>query len=48
MLVLTHINPLSDEEDPVGLDVAREIFPDTHIGLDHMVIELNTNGESGQ
>lgn len=41
MLVLTHINPLNVDEDPIGLDAAREIFPDTHVGVDHMVIDLS-------
>lgn len=48
MLVLTHINPLNTDEDPVGLDVAREIFPDTHAGLDHMVIDLNGEDEHAE
>ena len=39
MLVLTHINPLSEDEDPM-LEAARKIFPDTLIGVDGMVIDL--------
>lgn len=40
MLVLTHINPLNYDEDPVAIDRAREVFPETHIGQDGMVINL--------
>jgi len=39
-LVLTHINPLSNEDDPIGLDVARAIFPHTEIGADLMEVEF--------
>jgi ribonuclease Z len=39
-LVLTHINPLATEDDPVGVDVAREIFPATELGYDGMELEF--------
>ena len=39
-LVLTHINPLSTEDDPIGLDAARAIFPHTEIGDDLMEVEF--------
>lgn len=35
-LVLVHINPLDDADDPIGLEVARSIFPNTVIGTDRM------------
>jgi ribonuclease Z len=35
-LVLVHLNPLSTADDPVGLDVAREIFPNTILGEDRL------------
>lgn len=39
-LVLVHINPLFTDDDPIGLDVARAIFPATEIGQDLMEIEF--------
>ncbi|MBN2291953.1 MAG: ribonuclease Z [Pirellulales bacterium] len=39
-LVLVHINPLLTDDDPIGLDVARGIFPATEIGQDLMEIEF--------
>ena len=39
-LVLLHIYPLYSEEDPIGLDVARRIFPATEIAHDRMEIEF--------
>jgi ribonuclease Z len=39
-LLLVHLNPLSTEEDPVGLDVARAIFPNTDLGVDLMEVEF--------
>jgi ribonuclease BN (tRNA processing enzyme) len=39
-LVLVHINPLATEDDPIGLDVARSIFPRTEIGEDLMELDF--------
>lgn len=39
-LVLVHINPLRTDDDPIGLDVARTVFPATEIGQDLMEIEF--------
>lgn len=39
-LVLVHINPLATEADPVGLEVARAIFPETVLGQDLMEVEF--------
>jgi ribonuclease Z len=39
-LVLVHLNPLSMADDPVGLDVARAIFPNTILGEDRMELEF--------
>ena len=39
-LVLVHVNPLSKDDDPVGLSIARRIFPATELGLDQMAIEF--------
>ena len=39
-LVLIHINPQRTEDDPIGLDVARAIFPKTEIGEDWMELEF--------
>ncbi|MFI4876617.1 MAG: MBL fold metallo-hydrolase [Blastopirellula sp. JB062] len=39
-LVLTHLSPLDDQKDPIGLDVARQIFPATILAEDEMVIDF--------
>ncbi len=40
VLVLVHLNPLSMSDDPVGLDAARAIFPNTILGEDRMELEF--------
>jgi ribonuclease BN (tRNA processing enzyme) len=39
-LVLVHVNPLAREADPIGLEVARAIFPRTELGEDLMEVEF--------
>jgi ribonuclease BN (tRNA processing enzyme) len=39
-LVLMHLNPLINELDPVGLDVARSIFRETTLGTDGLELEF--------
>lgn len=39
-LVLVHLNPLTTNEDPVGLETARAIFPATELGRDEMELEF--------
>ena len=39
-LVLVHMNPLDEEDDPIGLKAAQAIFPATEIGCDGMEVEL--------
>ncbi len=39
-LVLVHMNPLNEEQDPIGLDAARAIFPATEIGHDGLELEF--------
>jgi len=39
-LVLVHINPLSEEVDPIGLAVARDIFPETLVGNDGLTLDF--------
>ena len=39
-LYLTHINPLDDSGDPVGLESARQIFPNTELLADGSEIEF--------
>ena len=39
-MVLVHINPLSVEDDPVGLEKARKVFPSTEIAYDGMELEF--------
>jgi ribonuclease Z len=37
-LILTHINPLALENDPVGVEAARAIFPATDLAHDEMSV----------
>ncbi len=39
-LLLTHINPLCEDDDPVDLSLARSIFPATDVAEDGMEIGL--------
>jgi ribonuclease Z len=39
-LVMIHMNPLVSSEDPVDLEVARKIFPNTVVGHDGMTVEF--------
>lgn len=39
-LVLVHMNPLHDVDDPIRLEVARAIFPATDLGYDRMELEF--------
>ena len=40
LLVLVHINPMSEDDDPLGVEAAREIFPAIEIGEDGTTIEF--------
>lgn len=39
-LILTHIDPQHPEDDPIGIDTARAIFPATELAEDLMEIEF--------
>jgi ribonuclease BN (tRNA processing enzyme) len=39
-LVLVHVNPLSLDEDPIGLDGVKKIFPNSLIGVDGMELDI--------
>ena len=39
-LLLVHFDPLSTADDPIGLDTARAIFPNTVLGEDRMELEF--------
>ena len=39
-LVLVHVNPIFNTEDPIGLDIIKDIFPNTRLGVDGMEIEF--------
>ena len=39
-LVLVHFDPRSTADDPIGLDTARTIFPNTVLGEDRMELEF--------
>lgn len=39
-LVLTHIDPQRTDDDPIGIDVAQKIFPNTILGEDLMELEF--------
>lgn len=39
-LVLVHMNPLGDDDDPIGLATAQAIFPGTRLGEDRLELEF--------
>src|SRR5262245_3950127 len=39
-LILVHLDPLDESEDPVDIAVARRVFPRTEIGCDGMDVEF--------
>jgi ribonuclease BN (tRNA processing enzyme) len=39
-LVLVHVNPMIESDDPLGLDSARRIFPATELAHDQMVVDF--------
>jgi ribonuclease Z len=39
-LVLVHVDPSSEEADPIKLDAARAIFPPTRLGTDLMEVDF--------
>ena len=39
-LVLTHFDPTADNDDPIGIETARKIFPATELAYDKMEIEF--------
>jgi ribonuclease Z len=39
-LILVHLNPATTEDDPIGLETARAIFPKTELGEDLMEVEF--------
>jgi len=39
-LVLVHHNPLSTDSDPIGVETARAVFPETVLGEDLMELEF--------
>ena len=40
MLVLVHIDPRADQENPLDLSLAKTIFPNTFVGHDRMKIDF--------
>jgi ribonuclease Z len=39
-LVLVHLNPLDESDDPIGLAAARAVFPETELGEDEAILEF--------
>lgn len=39
-LLLVHVNPLAAQDDPVGLERARETFAETYLGADLMEVDF--------
>jgi ribonuclease BN (tRNA processing enzyme) len=39
-LILVHVNPMDESPDPIGLETARAIFPETIIAQDMLEIEF--------
>ena len=39
-LLLVHIDPLRPDDDPIGIETARAIFPNTEVAEDQLIIEF--------
>ena len=39
-LVLIHMNPLVESDDPIGIKTARAIFPNTEVANDNLVVDF--------
>jgi ribonuclease BN (tRNA processing enzyme) len=39
-LVLVHLNPLDESDDPIGIAAARAVFPETELGEDEAILEF--------
>jgi ribonuclease BN (tRNA processing enzyme) len=39
-LMMIHINPLEEQDDPVGLETARSVFPQTLVARDNALVEF--------
>ncbi|MEM7313634.1 MAG: MBL fold metallo-hydrolase [Planctomycetota bacterium] len=39
-LILVHVNPVLNVDDPIGLDTVEKAFPNTILGRDNMTIEF--------
>jgi ribonuclease BN (tRNA processing enzyme) len=39
-LVLVHMNPLDESDDPIGIAAARAVFPQTVLGDDELILEF--------
>ncbi|MCA9217068.1 MAG: MBL fold metallo-hydrolase [Planctomycetales bacterium] len=39
-LILIHMNPLEDSDDPIGIKTARDIFPNTRVANDGDIVEF--------
>jgi ribonuclease BN (tRNA processing enzyme) len=39
-LVLTHVNPATDVEDPIGMPAIRKVFPGAELGYDGMLLDF--------
>ena len=39
-LLLVHIDPLRPDDDPIGIETARAIYPATEVAEDRMAIEF--------
>lgn len=40
-LALTHVDPMSPQDDPLGIETARQIFPETELAEDDMTISVD-------
>jgi ribonuclease Z len=39
-LLLIHMNPIEPDDDPVGIENARRLFPETQVAYDKLVVNL--------
>jgi ribonuclease BN (tRNA processing enzyme) len=40
LLILVHINPQADQDQPFDLDVGKRVFPNTVVGEDRMIVDF--------
>lgn len=39
-MILVHVNPMCEDDDPIDIELARSIFPATEVGTDFLEVEF--------